>query len=1071
MSCGPEAPIGKGAQARLTVGRGAPSASNYDAKGHRGPCAHRPRARGARPFDPDSDPGTHREERSCTLLCIFRYHQVVRNSGRVFSRDLSRIGRARRTWIIVLGVLLTPALYAWFNISAFWDPYAATGDIAVAVVNLDEGASSELTGAVDVGAQVEDQLADNDELGWQFMDENAALEAVRAGDVYATIVIPADFSEKLLSVTTGDFVRPALRYDVNEKISAISPKITDAGATAIDRQITSSFSAQVAEAVTETLRDAGVDVEDRVRGAQEDSITALDEAADRVESARDSVADLRQGVTDSRDSLTASRGTLDDIDATLADVQSAAQQAQSIVATAQEQALVFTDAATAAYVEAAGLLADATGSANTRVSEVTQVLDRVGGRVDTAISAATTVTSSLADALAGLQALVNGGDLSADAQQQIDAVLADLEERNTANEQLLADLDTLNGDAGETVDAVGSTASALQDATQNASDAAAGLRTALGENVPALTRSMTALATSAGAFSEAIGLHRTQIVQAHGLLDDLDAQLASTADALDALEDDLSAIGSGVQTARTDILALSSASLWNDLSDVTGLEPTQIADFIASPVDITEHVVYPVANYGSAMAALFTNLSLWLGAFMLTVIFRTEVDTEGLPSLTVTQAYFGRFFLLAMFAVIQGVIVSVGNLIIGIQTVSAVAFVATSVLVALAYVSIVYALCVAFGHVGRGLAVLLVVMQIPGASGLYPIEMMPDFFRAIHPLLPFTYGIDAMRETIGGFYDGHYARALGILGIFVLAAFLVGLVVRRRMVNLARLFNREVSSTGLLVAQDVQVGTVTYRLSSVVRALSDRNEYRHDIARRTRLITAHYRTILRALLAAGALGLVIIAVVAWAVPAEKAAFLFAGVVWCLVVIASLVVLEYLHESLRASGEATSADEEAEATSATAAANRRRATFVTEGGAEDRGASAGGIALATQPLPLPDTEAPSPAEPDADIEHLESLFESGGVSGALSSPSDQETPPSSDVPDDETDSVGESDGTDLGDSDTDPDGEDAQIGQATDSLPADQDSADSDGAATHTREGEQPARHDTTEPKDGGETGA
>ncbi len=101
------------------------------------------------------------------------------------------------------------------------------------------------------------------------------------------------------------------------------------------------------------------------------------------------------------------------------------------------------------------------------------------------------------------------------------------------------------------------------------------------------------------------------------------------------------------------------------------------------------------------------------------------------------------------------------------QTVSAAAFVGTGVLIALAYVSIIYALCVAFGHVGRGLCILLVIMQIPGASGLYPIELMPGFFRAIYPLLPFSYGIDAMRETIGGFYDGHYWRFLGALAVFV----------------------------------------------------------------------------------------------------------------------------------------------------------------------------------------------------------------------------------------------------------------------------------------------------------------
>lgn len=136
------------------------------------------------------------------------YHRSVRKSFQVFRRDVTRIFRARRTWVIVLGVLLTPALYAWFNITAFWDPYANTGSIGVAVVNLDEGARSDLTGPIDVGAQVVDQLHDDHQLGWQFMGEDEAREAVRSGEVYAAIIIPRSFSSDLLSITTGTFTQP-----------------------------------------------------------------------------------------------------------------------------------------------------------------------------------------------------------------------------------------------------------------------------------------------------------------------------------------------------------------------------------------------------------------------------------------------------------------------------------------------------------------------------------------------------------------------------------------------------------------------------------------------------------------------------------------------------------------------------------------------------------------------------------------------------------------------------------------------------------------------------------------------
>src|SRR5699024_11443214 len=102
---------------------------------------------------------------------------------------------------------------------------------------------------------------------------------------------------------------------------------------------------------------------------------------------------------------------------------------------------------------------------------------------------------------------------------------------------------------------------------------------------------------------------------------------------------------------------------------------------------------------------------------------------------------------------LQAIIVAAGTLIVGVQSVNALAFIGTAVLVGLACLSIIYALASTLGLVGKFIAVLLVIMQIPGTSGLYPIELLPGFFKAIYPFLPFSYGIDALRETIGSSED------------------------------------------------------------------------------------------------------------------------------------------------------------------------------------------------------------------------------------------------------------------------------------------------------------------------------
>ena len=660
--------------------------------------------------------------------------------------------------------------------------------------------------------------------------------------------------------------------------------------------------------MTESLRDAGDSAELRLLNAGSDAVNLFDEATQTIGAAREDLADLSDGLVSTRGSLSAAQSALGDVDTTLRDVQTAITQAQSIIAVAQQQAVAFTDAATSAYVDGTTGLADAAATAHVAVTQLTQALDTAGLRVDGAIDDMTAIVDANAVAIARLQALVDAGSLDPDVAQRLNDVVTALEARNANDQQLLTDLRALNTQSGDAVAAVQSSADALDRAAQNAQTAATDLRTALTSSVPALNRAMSALSTSAGAFSAALDAQRQQIAQAEQLLTSLDTQLGSTSAALDGLDGTLSGIEDGLQAARTDVTALSAASEWGALSTLTGLDAEQIAQFVASPVEVTEHAVFAIDAYGSAMAALFTNLSLWIGAFVLMVIFKIEVDTEGVEGISVREAYVGRFLLFAALAVAQALIVCIGNLIIGVQTVSAVAFVATGVLIALAYISIVYALCVAFGHVGRGLCILFVIMQIPGASGLYPIEMMPGFFRAIHPFLPFTYGIDAMRETIAGFYDGHYWGFMGALFLFVVLAWVLGLVLRRSLANLNLVFNREIAATDLLIGEDVQVVGSGYRLTDVIHALSDRHEYRDELARRARPFLQHYPRLLKATALAGASGLVVLGVIAWLVPGGKATLLGIWVLWCLVAIGFLVALEYIKQSFELASEVAALDD-------------------------------------------------------------------------------------------------------------------------------------------------------------------
>jgi len=797
------------------------------------------------------------------------------NAWSVFRRDLGRLARVSKAWIIIIGVIVTPSLYAWFNIVAFWDPYSNTQHVSVAIVNQDDGASSDLTGSIDVGGELVDQLKKNDQLGWEFLDDDEAMDAVRSGRSYAAIIIPPDFSRDFLSITTGDFIRPELKYYVNEKANAIAPKITDVGASTLDNQINGTFVSVVSKAVTEQLKGVGADVEDRLRDARDSS-----DAQSRLDSAA---------------------GTLGRVDKTLGKVQTAVAQAQSLAAEAQQELLTVTDKVTSAYVSGATLIADASSKMNASIATLSAGLQQANVAVGTAIDDLSSVVKANGAALDELQSVLDQTDPGSEAAQKLRQAIDDLKQRNADDQQVLDQLRALNGDVTNTIGSVRTAADKVNAATSQAATSAGAIRDALTKSVPELNRAMSALSASADGFSAALGAQRSQITQAQDLLAGLKTQLASTTTALGALDGNLATAESGLSGVRTDVLALSAADIWNRLSTITGLDPEQIADFMASPVEVHENAMFPTKAYGSAMAALFTNLTLWIGAFVLMVIFRLEVDTEGVEGVTVRQAYLGRWMLFAAIGVCQAVLVSVGNLFIGVQTANAFAFVGTSVLIGLAYLSVIYALSVCFGYVGKGLCILLVIFQIPGASGLYPIEMMPDFFRGLYPFLPFTYGIDALRETISGFYDGAWWRAMGTLAIYVVLAFALGLFLRRRLGNFALLFNRRLSESQLLVSEDVQI-TGRRHTPQIIRALTDGDGYRAQVAERARRFTERYSTRLRLTLIVGAAVMAVIGVAAWLLPGAKATMLGLWALWCLILIAFLVALEYIKQSIEQAAE-------------------------------------------------------------------------------------------------------------------------------------------------------------------------
>ena len=430
-----------------------------------------------------------------------------------------------------------------------------------------------------------------------------------------------------------------------------------------------------------------------------------------------------------------------------------------------------------------------------------------------------------------------------------------------------------------------------------------------GTVMPSLTSSLNSFAALNGTLDGTLTSLSGTLDQADGLFDQLVDTLNQTKTTISSTQDSLRQVASDVATVRTDIATLDSSAAYQKIRDTLHLDDKGFGDFMGNPVTLTTKVVYATDNYGSAVTPFYTNLALWVGGFVLIAIYKLEVDREGIRRITATQAYLGRWLLLVTIGFLQAVIATIGDLVLGIQCEHPLLFILAGIFCSFVYINIIYALAVAFRHIGKAIAVILVIVQIPGASGLYPIEMMPNFFRELHPWLPFTYGINAMRGPIAGLYANHYWLDMLHLFWYLPAALFVGLVIRRYAMNLNALFDRRLGDTDLMITEHNSMVNEQVSLNSVFRTVSDSKELRDIIAHRAHRFFARYPKMIVAGLALLTV-LPFVFLVLLFVTQEKIAMLTSWILSIILIDAYLIVVEYAREAyaMQLGVSAMSADE-------------------------------------------------------------------------------------------------------------------------------------------------------------------
>ena len=821
----------------------------------------------------------------------------MENVWRVFARDVRRLLKVPPAMVVIVALLVLPSLYTWYNVIGFWNPYEQTGNLRVCVVNQDAGGTSELTGTIDLGDQIVEQLHQNTQLAWEFTDFDSAMDQVRSGQSYAAFVIPEDFTANLLSLTTGSFTQPKLEYYVNEKLGPVSPKITDTGATTLDETINSTFVSTVsdaaARAIDQSLGEASADAS----ALQSRAAAKLQGAEQAVAEGRAALAQMGEAAGSALERSAAARSKLDGAQGSIGEAAQALATIAELTASLQGGVNRFSAVALPAVNQSLLAFSQMAAKANGAVGDAVAAVHEAQGNVSAAVAQAQGIVDHCDAAIEQLRAL-EASVTDPTQKQALQQAIASLEATSATARTTLANLEGLAADIDATASAVDAASNAFNDAAQAASAEAQGYAATLfGTTLPTIGASLGQLSSATAAMATAVGSEQALVSQAGPVLDQLDTTLRAARDALGQSDGLLASLEQQLGTVRADVQALSISDALTSAFGEERLDASDIADFMGSPTQLRTEQLYPLNAYGSAMAPLFMNLTFWIGAFMLMVILKQEVDAQGIRNLTITQRYLGRFALLAVMVVLQAAICCTGVLALGVQAVSAPALFAAAIVASLAYLSIIYALSVTLQHIGKGLCIVLVFAQIPGATGLYPIEMTSPFFQAVYPALPFTYGINAMREAICGFYGAQYAVDLAVLAGFFALFMTLGIVFRPLLANVNRMVARQVRQSGIFNGESVEVPQRRYRLSQVVRALADKEEYREEITRRYERFRRLYPRLIRGALVAGVAVPAVLLLVFSLTPTEKVVALTVWLAWLVAIIAFLVVVESLRYSI------------------------------------------------------------------------------------------------------------------------------------------------------------------------------
>jgi putative membrane protein len=721
----------------------------------------------------------------------------------VMRHDIRRATSSAMAVIVLFGLVVIPSLFTWFNVIASWNPFDNTRNLTVAVANTDDGYQSDLVPLrLNVGEQVVSALRANDDLNWVITSEHDAIDGTRSGEYYAAIVLPPTFSADMMTFYANGADRTRIDYYLNEKKNALAPKVTDQGASAVSTSINAVFA--------ETLGEAGMNIITSLSDYLDDADTqaALSKLQTRAESV---AAQLRAGaatadmftslisssrpLVDSASSLiTASGEALDDAGSALGGGREAAASLKDVLSSTTAALGDALQQTSAGYQAVSDSIDDAFTAMDAQSASAADAVSALADRVQVQVDQQQSLRDGLVDdvrpllpesALDAFDASVSRLDAAIARQQalqeRLDQAASEVTASNASSQQTRAEIAKLADQAKAAID---DARRSYTDDLRPRLDALASTLASIGGGVDRIGADLSSAAGSLAGSSST----RTALADAQQLTTGISDSLTETADRFDELA---AALSTAVDTGDL-----------SELAEIVGADPRGLAAQLAEPVALNRVPVYSVVSFGAAMTPLYTVLALWVGALLTSVAIRVDVPrggSTGLPDLSPTETYLGRFGVFALIAFLQSSLVSLGSVLFTqVQPQHPLLLILAGWVTSLVFTLIIYTLVVTFGNAGKALAVLLLVVQISGSGGAYPLQVLPQWFQSISPFLPATHAVNAMRSAIAGMFQNDYWVSLGWLAAFAAPALLLGLVLRRPFIRSNQKMLAALASTKLM---------------------------------------------------------------------------------------------------------------------------------------------------------------------------------------------------------------------------------------------------------------------------------